>query len=327
MKDLLESLSHPGDYPEAAPEGPGRFTIDSQRAVEQLGRLQLPTPHHYVLKLIQAAVASGAPAVAVQVGWRGVTVDFSPPQPLVLSELFHHLLAGPSALRHLAVGVNSALAGARWVAVEQGGRSHLFSPKASWEEPAGPRPGVRIRVNRYSLECCESSLLVARCGWSPVPILLNDRSLELSHWGPRSGLEGHHLVEQYLRGHGIRAPWQSFASLPPRVYKQELGAPIPCAAALALIARRFGDTTLELVQDGVAIDQRSFNFKGHSELSLRGVMEVQGMATDLSGFKLLQDSILCERIAGMCDEYTPSMISRWQSQRVVGHLMPMGGEP
>jgi hypothetical protein len=141
IESVLAELSGPVELVD-----PGVFTIDIEQAIRKLGVVQLPDSEFYLLKMVQAALASGAWEIQIDVSWIGITLKFSPPESQFVREenLFVHLLDSnaDSAFHHLAVGINSALGqGIRWVGVEQTGRRQVYSDKGSWIEECSPGNG------------------------------------------------------------------------------------------------------------------------------------------------------------------------------------------
>lgn len=110
MEDLL------GRYREAGHvDSTGSFTLDPKKAIEKLAEFQLPSPYHWILKLIQALHLSGASVIDISAGIHSVTVaSDAVPQFGGIDNLLGHLLADPAhsnpALRHLAAGLQGSLA-------------------------------------------------------------------------------------------------------------------------------------------------------------------------------------------------------------------------
>lgn len=249
-----------------------KFTIDPDRAVELLGRLQLPDPRFYLLKLVQAGVASGAPLVEVEVGFFGVEVRFLTPSTLDTAHLFRHLVApGERALRHLAIGVNSAPFA---VTLEQGEVRQVFSAKGSWEEKCRFREGLAVRMRRTAFPSSEMMFLRERCRWSPVPVLINGLDPGLEPWG-------RHQAETYLFGsERLRAPGSSLAKAPPRLPAALLGSSVRCGGALALVPQ---GSRVDLVLDGVIVASR------RGVPGMLAVLDAEGLKTDLSGLEIVED--------------------------------------
>lgn len=87
----------------------GRFGLDPRRAAELLAKFRFASPYEYVLKLVQAALASGATLVEVQV--RGGDVSVGWHSPVLRREHVPRLATGSAEerwLAHLAVGLTAA---------------------------------------------------------------------------------------------------------------------------------------------------------------------------------------------------------------------------
>jgi hypothetical protein len=111
MEDLL------GRYREAGQiDSTGSFTLDPKKAIEKLSEFSLPTPYHWIMKLIQSLHLSRAQYIDVAAGIHSVKVvsDAVPTGFHSMEDLLGHLLADPSrsdpALRHLAAGLQGSLA-------------------------------------------------------------------------------------------------------------------------------------------------------------------------------------------------------------------------
>lgn len=90
-------------------ESHGRFGLDPGRAAEVLAKFRFASPYEYVLKLVQAALASGATLVEVQV--RGGDVSVGWHSPVLRREHLPRLgfeASGERWLSHLAVGLTAA---------------------------------------------------------------------------------------------------------------------------------------------------------------------------------------------------------------------------
>ncbi len=197
IDSVLAELSGP-----VADEQAGVFTIDVEQAIRKLGVVQLPDSEFYLLKMVQAAVASGAWEIQIYVSWIGITFKFSPPESHFVREenLFVHLLdsSSDSALHHLAVGINSALGqGIRWVGVEQAGRRQVYSDKGSWIEECSPGNGVTIRIRRWAFVRSEIDLILKHCRWCSAAVKLNDEYISNGlQWADFT--QSKHLAESYL---------------------------------------------------------------------------------------------------------------------------------
>ncbi len=128
LVELLGALEEKGHK-----DSSGVFTVDVRKLLPKLADYQLARPEQYVLKIVQAAGTTGATRVDVDCYGHFVEVDFDG-QGLARSELeslFAYVFEDQPAsrhLRHLAIGVTSALAHqARWVQVESRGVKRRWS--------------------------------------------------------------------------------------------------------------------------------------------------------------------------------------------------------
>lgn len=92
----------------------GSFAVDPQRAAEVLAKSRFQSPYEYVLKLVQAAVSSGATLVDIQargkdlaVAWHSAVLRRG--HVATLARLAYEP-AGERWLSHLAVGLTAARA-------------------------------------------------------------------------------------------------------------------------------------------------------------------------------------------------------------------------
>jgi hypothetical protein len=109
----------------------------------------------------------------------------------------------------------------------------------------------------------------------------------------------------------LKAPWRSFAVHPPRVKREELGASILCSAALALRQGSPNGCWLDVVQDGVIICRHRFE----GPENLWAVVSANDWATDLSGFKVVEDSALEGRISVLRVECIQQMMPRLAGEK------------
>jgi hypothetical protein len=112
LEDLIADLSDDGVL-----ESSGSFTLDPEKAEEKLRNFALPSPHDYILKIIQCAVASGSPVIRIksQPGKLEITFTGEPIVSSDLTGLMGHLLQQETVprfrrFRHLAAGMRGAMA-------------------------------------------------------------------------------------------------------------------------------------------------------------------------------------------------------------------------
>ena len=111
VDDLLGRYRAQGEQ-----ESSGSFTLDPKKALERLAKFQLPTPYHWVLKVLQCLNLSGARRIGVDAGINKVTItaDAAPLGFANMDDLLTQLLADAQdstpSLRHLAAGLQGSLA-------------------------------------------------------------------------------------------------------------------------------------------------------------------------------------------------------------------------
>ena len=89
----------------------GSFTIAGDAALGKLSSFQLPRPSAWILKIIQAAVASRAESLEIRQNKETTDFIFQAPEELSIEELKQALLSpevhGGPAVEHLAVGLRT----------------------------------------------------------------------------------------------------------------------------------------------------------------------------------------------------------------------------
>ncbi len=92
----------------------GAFTVTQEKAVLKLARAQLPRSAAWISKVVQAAVASGAPKVEIKQTRTQTLLSFSPAKQFFATQVYRLLLqaevAGRGAAWHLAVGLRALAA-------------------------------------------------------------------------------------------------------------------------------------------------------------------------------------------------------------------------
>ena len=151
LEHLLEDLRDDGQA-----ESSGIFTLDASKAEEKLRNFAFSTPYHYILKLVQCAVAGRAEKIDLKINAARVEVNFDG-QPLEAQDmhgLMRHLLneEADRRLRHLAAGLRGAV-GVRPYQIklevwnEEAAFRHSWEEEAGWQqEPLEPKPGTRHRL-------------------------------------------------------------------------------------------------------------------------------------------------------------------------------------
>lgn len=203
LDDLLADLRDDGVM-----ESSGNFTLDPKKAEEKLRNFSFSSAFDYVLKIVQCAVASGAPRIDIEVNARTVEVVFDG-EPFTqndMKRLIGHWLSetsqpGSRRFRHLAAGLRGAVAVApSAVSFESWGESGGL--RRTWDDEGWNlrtlESGRLPKVNTFTLtrtlgqslsaagsefmslfnshsdgDLGEEEALKSRCEYSPVPIYLD----------------------------------------------------------------------------------------------------------------------------------------------------------
>lgn len=110
IEDLLGRFTEGGTL-----DSSGSFTLDPKKAMEKLAKFTLPSPYHWILKIVQSLHSSGAGVIDIKAGIGGVVVtsDAVPRGFSCMNDLLGHLLADEAnclpSLRHLAAGLQGCL--------------------------------------------------------------------------------------------------------------------------------------------------------------------------------------------------------------------------
>ncbi|HEV8320729.1 MAG TPA: hypothetical protein VG389_03890 [Myxococcota bacterium] len=271
----------------AAPVSRGRVKVDAARALQKLRDYRLADPHHYVLEILRAAVASGARVVRIRTDADDVELSFDgAPFPAdVLRDLFAHALGGGAdrdAVRHrlLALGVNGALAlGPSFVVVQSSGATLRVTPRGALEldAEAGPPPdGAATRVHVH-----------ARVGWSvlrravagaPEARAARERALHLP-------------AELWVDGERV----DRTVDFGPHVLaRRELRAGTRQVVA-AVPAQRLDASTLAIDYLGVTVTTRSLDLPA---LQIQAWARDDALARDASGADVIDDDPAFRRLQG-----------------------------
>lgn len=199
--DEIERLRAGATYLDSA-----TFTLDSLRARQKLAEFQLPESGLWLVKLVQAAVALGAPSVNIAFARSSVSVRFDSHQLPAAEELLHLVMSGqlpPDPQRlHLVTALRSC-AGATTESVEwhsQGGQVKMDarSTLTTSSQETGflliaTRP-PRARTLSKTLATSISHLVrntaeeyeavAQRCWVCPIPVILDGRPLRRGYDSP-----------------------------------------------------------------------------------------------------------------------------------------------
>lgn len=174
----------------------GVFTIAEAEAIKKLAAFQLPHPECWIVKILQAAVVSGATRFEVSVGPQSTFFRYDPVELFEMDSLAKALVSSemsPSrVLRHLAIGLRAAgFAGGRQFtfAFEQGPErlllgwdgAKLAQGRQSVDSPGeGPRVTLGVSHARDLKDSSRLELkeLEQRAEACPVKVLVNGRRID-----------------------------------------------------------------------------------------------------------------------------------------------------
>ena len=177
------------------------FTINSVKAMQKLGRFQLEDSGLWLVKLVQAAVASGAPEVRITFGKRLVNVEFAAPSQWQADEVLETVLSGTlpgdNALLHLVTGARACASSLNETVAWSCGaaRVELADDACKIRQRdidgmfrlAATRPArsrslyATLATSVYELAkqtAEEYEALRARCWVCPIPVIVDGRPLE-----------------------------------------------------------------------------------------------------------------------------------------------------
>lgn len=182
------------------------FTLDSLKARQKLNQFQLPHSGLWLVKLVQAAVATGAPEIVIEFARSAVKVRFQAPDLPEAGSLLSLVMSGQlpqqAGLLHLTTALR-ACAGATTEALEWhcGGKQVHLGPGTT-SQAESPHPGflliaTRPPRNRGLSKTLATSLahlirntaeeyeaVAERCWTCPIPILLDGRPLPRGYDSP-----------------------------------------------------------------------------------------------------------------------------------------------
>lgn len=177
MDELLDPLRSQGRW-----DSHGHFTLDSQQALQKMGRFALPDPRRYVLNLVSWAVASGAGKIAVKIGSGRLELEHDGAGPTRddLRDLFAGFGSGSLALQELAIGLAAAatLPGARLSVEGTLTRLTLSAGTLKVEPWEGRRSRLVVEEKtgwRWPRTSAESELLERYCRHGEADLEVNGR--------------------------------------------------------------------------------------------------------------------------------------------------------
>lgn len=311
----------------------GAFTIDARLARSKMAAFQLSDPAGYVLKVVQAAVASGASTLEVKTGRDSLSISFDAED----GELTEPVIVGGAvlrvsslhrcALRHLAVGLNAACGLVDELRWETPSGTLVLTQEGMSVQAQGSSNGLRFTARRKRsgfqwfkgtpfLE--ELRRLSESCSYSPLNLRIDGREIERPREAHACAPPVDHcgfaeptvLLEGTSPGRGLRVyygPSDGYEAVAARRWIRRPGKKGPLmlhawsgqgyeeAGAVFSISPAFrGEGTWQAVLDGVSLKPVSATLE-HPAASM--IFDAGELTTDLSEFCLVQDQALAEKLS------------------------------
>lgn len=200
-----------GQLGEAAYESAGQFTLAREQALQKLASFQLPDPNWWILKVVQAAVASEAAALVVRQTSTDTKLVFAPSEPWTLNQVEEALYdPEPSpwpGLDHLKRGLWSAAFNQhRPFMLTLGGQAEalVWRPEGPQRLATGPAAETCLTVSHRSVEqgkglpllrhieaarlnATLAEILRERAHTCPIPLSVDGRRLDAFQAHPTLG--------------------------------------------------------------------------------------------------------------------------------------------
>lgn len=300
-------------------DGSGKFMLAPDKALQKIASYQRPFPEVWLVKVVQAAVASESESIQIKLTRDETIITFQGGEwgAEAFAESFHKPEStGEKALDHLLLGL-------WYVAL---GQDHPFrisfaraDTELHWDGDVFHRnpcermgetclsvPHLRVsqvanwmtRRRLSSSKCAELAMcLTKRAYVCPVPIFLDGRRLDSLRNIPSEGELPLHLDSGFITDGTPRwqppsesqlvfISWDLWGHIywkPSVIYEKGQWdvKPSPCE--------------LIWVQDGVVLMSTLLESYSQHGVSLKIHLSAEGLKTDLSGFRLVKDSTLMER--------------------------------
>lgn len=339
----LEEFLH-AHLSEAVRDSSGRFQLAREKALEKLATFQLPRESAWVLKVLQAVYASGAPALSITQTRTEIRFGFRPQSKWSLDE-FELEYFNPENHPHPDL---NHLKRALWGPGLHQKRPFRFCLQGSTEallwdgqefsrQPANAQDRAELTVSHRSraegrglpilrdIQAARRNAAVVEelgsCAYLyPIPLQLDRRPFQ--GWSqrllPRGHKEGYPI--QFLLAQAPLPPLQ-FPDLAQDTANPKWTAP-PEANLGCLLAGHFKEvrkkndavswetfakpSSLCWLLDGVIVDSQPLPLP-ESPLSGTFFASAQGLTSDLSGFRLQQNQQLEERIQQLLHSMAPRL--------------------
>ncbi|MBN9420679.1 MAG: hypothetical protein J0I12_34860 [Candidatus Eremiobacteraeota bacterium] len=294
---------------EAHLDSSGTFTVDRQKALEKLAHFQLPSEHHWALKFVQAAVASGSKSLKITL--KGHCSEFLMESSWTIEQVeeafFNPDPSRDRDLNHLKAGLWSVgYAGMRPFQFIPGGSSQslIWNGESFAVVACVEHPQTRLIVSQRTrqqrslfllneLEALRNNqalttLLAENAFFSPIPLTVDHSRLDGIHRGVST--QGIYPIAM-LWASGDFPPLQLPPGTNPAFHRGDPN--LPTQGCCALVAGQLsgldgGLCSICWIHDGVLVERQTLAFSGRVTATL--FASAEGLATDLSGFALRNDS-------------------------------------
>lgn len=323
----------------------GTFTLNRELARSKLQVNQLANPARFLLKLVQAAILARAPELFLTFKREVLSLKFSAPEECGLgAEPVHRgldslTLLPPSALRHLAVGLNTALGTEchhlSWGSPEgtlhyDGGSMELDRSRCT-PEYAFEMVRKRPFWNFHMAFADEYHTLTTRCQFSPIKIIVDGSELQctlrteqvFAPAKPVSLSKNDYLYSAIKPGHGLRlagldGAYRQFDSDPQlHVWSGKPGTKhallhrqnpdsLTGEAYLALYSQGLPGNLIIPVINGVTLDPIDDLLEYDGAVL---VVDATGLKTDLSEFALSEGDLFEQRLEEWNDWVRSTLLS------------------
>lgn len=321
----------------------GKFTLSREKALEKLAAFQFPRPNAWVLKVLQAVYASGASDLAIRQTQTDTQFYFRPQSEWSLNEIeteFYNPESSPkSDLNHL----KSALWGPGLNDMKPFRLSLPNIPEALvWDgrdlcrQPCQPQDLASLTMSHRSFLAGRGLMILrnieaARCNADileelrnfayvyPIPLQVDQRRIDGLYACPSQGTGAENFPIHLIFAQAPTPP-MSFPRGALEVTSATVTGPLQANAACLLAAhfRRVErdkkvvwetpsrSSNLRWVVDGVIVDSDDLPVPA-SPISCSLFASAEGLATDLSGFRLQRNTAQRERTQQLIEVFGPAL--------------------
>lgn len=268
----------------------GKFTLNSRQAIAKMARFQLPDKNYWMLKLVQAAVRSGAGDLSISLGvdssrilflpaeeWVQVESDLLDPQPSPTPARYHFKQALWSAAFDQGIAFDLRLPGAAQELLFRDGQF----------EHRDCRPGKQLRLLMHHRPAAEmSQLLFQQAYVAPIPVYLNQERVD--DMASRDVCLFYETLEWpefplKVRSENCRSHFQ-FTREP---VERESGLPL-------LISRSLHPSRRHWVLDGILLQSQPLHIPGNA-LRCDLYLSAAGLDCDATGTQLVENEAWQDR--------------------------------